>query len=109
MTGVDEDEALVEEDSEAVDDGFAEEDVEDSLEVDEVDSLLEVEDGEVTREDVLDVALSEEVGTTGFGAELLAEVEDEADDDEEELEDGVSLSHLTLMPAVALEGTSLPG
>ena len=89
-------EALVEEDSEAVEDGF-------SLEVDEL--------VDVTREDdVVEDSEPDEVGTTGFGVELLAEVEDVADDEEEEEEDdGVSLSHFTLMPAVAFDGTFLPG
>lgn len=86
---------VLDSDAEVLDDGF-------SLDVDEL--------VDVTREDdVVEDSEPDEVGTTGFGAEVLAEVEDVADDEEEELEDGVSLSHLTLMPAVAFEGTSSPG
>ena len=68
-----------------------------------------VVDDEVTREDDVVDSLLVELGTTGFGVELVAGLDEEGEGDDEELDDGVSLSHFTLMPAVALEGTSLPG
>ena len=91
-TGVDDAEVL-DSDAEVLDEGF-------SLEVDEL--------VDVTREDdVVEDSEPEEVGTTGFGVELDAELE--ADEEEEDEDDGVSLSHFTLMPAVAFDGTFLPG